>query len=200
MTSVATSRRAVGRALALVCALASALPVACSSKPPRYAGLDTESGQYVELTRGAMASADTFAGRYTSPQEGELVLAQKSGVLWGSYCYQRAGNRVDGRLTGNSDGNLARFRFEECVRSAAAPSGCVWGEGFMFYDRPRFAGGLTRLFGQRSYLSWSRGPHGQARSYSRDSAPFAATRVEASTGGASTSASGAGHCADGVTP
>jgi hypothetical protein len=149
--------------------------VGCASTPV-WNGLDTSSGANLLLT-AAPSGHYELAGRYSSPQLGELRLWQEGSQIRGEFFAAIGGTRgVLGVLRGSLQGNLLRFSWRE--RSPITRLTQAHGHGFLLYQPAEPTDGRpARLYGRRDYTIPAPQPAHLPQEATRPGEPLSAARA-----------------------
>jgi hypothetical protein len=93
-----------------------------------------EKGKVANVKPGAMPDGADWTGQYFSPLFGTLHMVQEGNLVKGAWLRPRKDQC--GQLTGNVDGNLLRFDWEEHIDGLVGPNSRAKGKGYFVYSRP----------------------------------------------------------------
>ena len=110
---------------------------------------DPVSGGPVNVGQVDMPLGESFSGSYHSAQLGDVYLQQTGANVTGTYQYDRASCRTQGRLEGRTAGNLLRFTWTE-DQSLCGRFQPLTGHGYMLFWLERNRHGVVngRLDGE----------------------------------------------------
>ncbi len=97
-------------------------------------GESTPDAKTANVTAGAMPDGGDWDGVYYDMLFGYLHLVADGNLVKGKWQRPRKGQW--GQLTGNIDGNLMRFDWEEYIDGLVGPNSRKKGKGYFVYTRP----------------------------------------------------------------
>lgn len=120
------NRHTLKMATAILLAAASVSTMGCSEAKPEAKTADVKAG--------SMPDGADWDGVYYDMLFGNLHLVEDGNVVKGKWQRPRKGQW--GQLTGNLDGNLMRFDWEEYIDGLVGPNAKKKGKGYFVYSRP----------------------------------------------------------------
>jgi hypothetical protein len=93
-----------------------------------------DKGKVANVKAGTMPGDTDWTGQYFSPLFGTLHIVQEGNLIKGKWLRPRKDQC--GQLTGNVEGNLARFDWDEHIDGLVGPNSHNKGKGYFLYTRP----------------------------------------------------------------